>query len=182
MNNNLFKNLKELQSIQPNREFSKKSRFLILSSKPQINIDPTQTQIYAGGKRWTYTEIKNVLNWMSLHKLATAASVIGVFIFLVYLTVSYLPGNQNSLVAEANEINSSIQIKLNEIQYYLNNEQAINSETASNLQSLLQDAAKELTIAKDLSADSSKIKESLEKIKAAEQILLQINSLLQNQK
>src|SRR3989344_8972651 len=170
---NIFEILKELKNIKPNQEYAKQSRYLILSQTPQIDVDFAQT--YAN-KKITVAEI---FDWISIHRLATAASLIGVFILLVVLSVSYLPGNKNSLVAEADEINASIQIKLNDLGYQLQNPAEINIEEIPNVQKNLEEITKLMEEAQTLNENKDKkIEEYLKKIKAAQTLFTEIESLL----
>ncbi|OGM91034.1 hypothetical protein A2999_02420 [Candidatus Wolfebacteria bacterium RIFCSPLOWO2_01_FULL_38_11] len=176
MNENLLKNLKELNKIQPDQKYAERSRNLILSSRVDLASKKTEEQEYAGNK------YRNILTgFWHVPKFITATATIAVIILIVFSIFSYLPGNETQFIAEANEVNASIQIKLDEVEYYLNNKTIITSSTIENLNSLLGEAAKELSDAKELSNDPEKIGESLEKIKAAQETLLQTNSLLQEQ-
>src|SRR3972149_4176765 len=160
---NIFEILKELKNIKPDQEYAKQSRYLILSQTPQTN------------KKITVAEI---FDWISIHRLATAASLIGVFILLVVLSVSYLPGNKNSLVAEADEINASIQIKLNDLGYQLQNPAEININGIPNVQKNLEEITELMKEAQILSENKDKkIEEYLEKIKAAQTLLIQLEAL-----
>lgn len=160
---NIFEILKELKNIKPDQEYAERSRYLILSQTPQT-------------KKITVAEI---FDWISIHRLATAASLISVFILLVILSVSYLPGNKNSLVAEADEINAEIQIKLNDIGYQLQNPTEININEIPNIQKNLEEITELMKEAKILSEDKDKkIEEYLEKIKTAQTLLTEIELLL----
>ena len=161
---NIFEILKELKNIKPNQEYAKQSRYLILSQTPQTD------------KKITVAEI---FDWIFIHRLATAASLISVFILLVILSISYLPGNKNSLVAEADEINASIQIKLNDIGYQLQNPTEINIEEIPNVQKKLEEITKLMEEAQTLNENKDKkIEEYLKKIKAAQTLFTEIESLL----
>ena len=161
---NIFEVLKELKNIKPDQEYAKQSRYLILSQTPQTD------------KKITVAEI---FDWIFIHRLATAASLISVFILLVVLSISYLPGNKNSLVAEADEINASIQIKLNDIGYQLQNPAEINIEEIPSVQKKLEEITKLMEEAQTLNENKDKkIEEYLEKIKAAQTLLTEIEWLL----
>ena len=161
---NIFEILKELKNIKPDQEYAKQSRYLILSQTPQTD------------KKITVAEI---FDWIFIHRLATAASLISVFILLVILSISYLPGNKNSLVAEADEINASIQIKLNDIGYQLQNPAEINIEEIPSVQKKLEEITKLMEEAQTLNENKDKkIEEYLEKIKAAQTLLTEIEWLL----
>ncbi|MEK7062228.1 MAG: hypothetical protein AAB940_00595 [Patescibacteria group bacterium] len=168
MNNELFIILKELKNIQPNSEYSQQSRNFILAS-PQIN---------ASNNKLT---VADVLSWFNFKHSAILAGAVAIFIFIILWTVSYLPGNKNSLVAEANGINASIQIKLDEIGYHLDS-QKIDFSMATNIQNLLKITTDELIQAQEeLKNNPEKLKESVGRIKKAEQDISKINSLLKEQ-
>lgn len=167
MKKDIITTLKELQNIQPDAKYAKHSRSLILMS-PQ-NSNPQL--------RTTYYELRTFINWFNLRHTLITASAVAVFALIVITAVSYLPGNRNELVAEANEVSSSIQIRLDEIKYQLNS-QPLSSSTIIEMQNILSEAVIKLTEAEKLSSDSRKTKEMLEEIKAAQETLLQINSLL----
>ena len=164
MEKDLFKILKHLQNIQPDPDYSNRSRLLILSK----NNDRKHRE-YA---------ISDILSWLNLHRMVTTASLIGVFIIIVLLTVSYLPGNKNNLVAEANEVNSSIQIKLDEIKYLLENQSLINLNQADIAREKLRLSAQALNEANELNTQGAEMEKILEKIKIAEQALNEIRLLL----
>ena len=166
MKNDLFTTLKGLKNIQPDSEYSNNSRNFILS----------QTQISAD----LNTDLRGFKNWFDLKHSLMLAGALASFIFIVLIAVSYLPGNKNSLVAEANEINASIQVKLDEIGYQLDN-QKIDFSMASNIQNILKTTVDELAQAQEeLKNNPDKLKESVKKIKKAEQDIAKINELLQN--
>lgn len=168
MNKDLYTILKELKNIRPDSGYSKQSLQLILSS-PQISADNNNGRL----------TIADVLNWLNFKHLTMSAGAIAAFIFVILWAVSYLPGNKNSLIAEADEINASIQVKLDEVEYHLNN-QIIDSPTADNIQNLLKETIDELIKAQNgLSSNPEKLKEIIEKIKKAEQDMSEINQLLQ---
>jgi len=166
VNKDLFKILKELKNIQPDDNYTKQSKMLILSS-PQL-----QT---------TNHKLQTFFEWFNFKHSAMLAASIAIFVFIILWTVSYLPGNKNSLVAEANEINASIQVKLDEIGYHLDS-QKIDFSMATNIQNLLKITTDELIqVQEELENNPEKLKESVEKIKKAEQNISEINSLLKEQ-
>ncbi len=172
MDKNLFKILKELKNVKANDNYTKQSKMLILSSPQDYKLQTTNYKLY---KLQTFWEWFN-----SKHSTILAASI-AVFVFIILWTVSYLPGNKNSLVAEANEINASIQVKLDEIGYHLDS-QKIDFSMATNIQNLLKITTDELIQAQEeLKNNPEKLKESVEKIKKAEQDISKINSLLKEQ-
>lgn len=170
MNKDLYTILKGLKNIRPDNNYSKQSLQLILSS-PQISANNNNGRL----------TIADILNWFDIKHLTMSAGAIAAFIFVILWAVSYLPGNKNSLIVKANEINASIQVKLDEIEYHLNS-QIIDSSTADNIQNLLKKTTDELIKAQnELSLNPERLKEIIEKIKKAEQDMIEINQLFQNQ-
>ena len=160
MNKNLLENLKELRQIQPGSDYSARSRFLILA-------EPTTTGNLPVFK---ITQI--------FYRPAFAIGLISIF-FLMALGGIYqiIKPSQNDLVVRANEINGSIQVKLNEIKYLIEHND-INAENILDIQTLLEKTTNELKEASTLSQKNKDLGKSLEKIKSAQEILLQINALL----
>lgn len=181
MDKDLFKNLKDLQQIKPNDEYSKQSRLLILSSWRQ------EKQIQEAGF-WP-------LLLSGFKKPAFVVALSGFFILIIFLGVSYfsqilsplfLPGsNQNNLVAEANEMTALIQVRLDEVKYNiqeLEDKKLADLATLNDLRGLLTEATKDLTEAAQLDAEGEDLEISLQKMKAAYEILqkmsLEINNIL----
>lgn len=170
MNNELLKNLKEFKKIQPNIDYSKQSRLLILSSL-----------------RLEKQDVAPALSaWF--RKPAFALAVSGVFILIIFLGVSYfnqilsplfLPGlNKNDLVAEADEITASIQVRLEDVKYNiheLESQKLADLATLNKLKTLLMEATGRLEEASELSVEADKIELSLQKMKAAKEILQEMN-------
>ncbi len=162
MNKELLTILKELKNIGPDPDYSKKSRFLILSrQKPETNsVSP------------------NPLRFMNLLRFS---AVLGVLIALVISGSLYYSGksNKDELMVRAGELNGSIQVKLNEIKYLLeNNNRHLNTKEIVAVQTMLDKTANELKEAGDLNKNNEDLKKSLEKIKAAQETLLQIDAML----
>lgn len=169
MEDNLYKILKELREIKPDARYSEHSRFLILSSEKK-----------AGGGKISIFHIAAHLHFFG--RATAAIGILAIFVSSVYLIVSYLPGGKNDLVAEANEINASIQIELNEIKYNLENSAPVSPLVAADVYKKLEEAAKQLEKAKALSAGeeiSNEISdEILDNIKAGQKALIEIKDLL----
>lgn len=170
MKKDIITTLKELQSIQPDAKYAKHSRSLILMS-PQNN----QFENNLNAKRYT---LNAFLYWFDLRHTLMTASAVAVFALIVITAVSYLPGNRNELVAEANEVSSSIQIRLDEIKYQLDN-QPLSSSTIIEMQKVLDETVAKLSEAEKISSDAEKTEEMLKQIKSAQETLSQINSLFQ---
>ncbi|MBI5401312.1 hypothetical protein HZB05_00570 [Candidatus Wolfebacteria bacterium] len=109
----IVKILQNLKSVKPDRNYSEKSRMLVLLLKEQI-----------ADNKFSRSKIKSFADILRLSTLIGAA--IFLLLFLVggvsYINKNFSPLaleglNQKSLVAEAENINSSIQITLEEIKY-----------------------------------------------------------------
>lgn len=165
-NKDLINNLKELRAIEPNAEYSNHSRFLILSLKKDF-LQDKKLSPYG----WFFGNFY-------LSRLAPSFGIIVTIIAVGYVAFYHLPTQQKRLVAEANEINAEIQIKLNGIQYYLENNSKISPSDTAIVVDLLKKSAEELNEAKNISSDKENIEETLAKIKDAQETLTKINELL----
>jgi len=173
MDDKLIKILKELKNIQPDPNYSKRSRLLIMQS---ARIKATH-EVDLRERKFQPTEI---LRFLSPAKLMM---IVGVIILTLVVSggiyyVNHNQTNQEDLIVKASEMNAAIQIKLNEIKYLLEseNQSQIDQNKISAIQELLGKAANEL---KDVSASEGKnLDESLRKIKASQEILEQIDALL----
>ena len=166
----LFKILKELKNIQPDPNYSKRSRFLILQSarrKEDQDVD------LRGQKAW----LAEFLRILYPAKLAFVVSIV-ILILAISGGIYYINNqlNQKDLVVKASEMNASIQIKLNEIKYLLENQPQVDPAKISTIQGLLEKATNEL---KEVSVLGDKnLDESLRKIKSSQEILEQVDALL----
>lgn len=116
MDRNIVKILKELRHIEPDKDYARRSKIIILSSKEQ-----RETKFDLAIARF------NFKNAVALARFS------GIFIVAFFLIFSMLGGvsyvnktfsplaleglDQKSLIAEAENINNSIQITLEEIKY-----------------------------------------------------------------
>jgi hypothetical protein len=169
MKQDLFKTLKELKQIQPDSAYSRQSRLLILNSKPV-----SQPVSRAG---W----FSDVLSNLYPARLAFAAGAI-IVLLAVAGSVYYFNNrlNQNNLVVRASEMNASIQVKLNEIKYLLENK-SVDFENILTTQALLEKAINELKAIPALNSENGDLSESLDKIKSVQEIFYQIDEMLQAQ-
>lgn len=163
----LINNLKELRNIEPDTAYSNRSRFLILSFKKDFLREEKKLSFYG----WFFGNFY-------LSRLAPSFGIIITIIAIGYVAFSYLPTQQKRLVAEANEMNAEIQIKLNGIQYYLDNNNKISQSDTIKVIDLLQKSAEELSEAKNISSDKEDIESAIVKIKNAQETLQEINELL----
>jgi len=174
MNQDISKILKELKQIQPDSDYSRQSRLLILNSKNEVDVLIKNPVSRSG---W-FSDILN--NFYSV-KLAFATGT-ALILILIAGSVYYINNqlNQNNLVVKASEMNASIQVKLNEIRYLLENK-SINPLNVLPIQILLEKATKELKEVSVLDSEGKDLSESLEKIKSAQDIFYQIDILLKAQ-
>ncbi len=80
--------------------------------------------------------------------------------------------HNHQMIAKANETNAAIQIKLDEIKYIIQNK-PLDAATIQNIQVLLKDTQDSLEQAQK-NNESANMEETLNKIKEAEKILLEI--------
>lgn len=174
MNNNLLENLKNLRQIQPDSDYTARSRFLILAEPNSALAEPAATGnspvCLPAGRNFKITRIYRPAFAMGLISIFVLISAVGIY--------QIIKPNQNDLVVRANEINSSIQVKLNEIKYLIENNNHLNAENILNIQALLEKTTNELKEASTLSQENKDLEKSLEKIKSAQEILLQIDAML----
>jgi len=120
----LVKILSELKSIEPENDYSKKSRFLLLSlARPGL------------APRFATFNFRSVFDFLRV----SAVTAFGIILLLtIFGGVSYvnknfspilLPGlDQKSVITEADEINNSINVTLKEITYLDNSMAATNNQ------------------------------------------------------
>jgi len=171
MNDNLLKKLKELKKIQPDPEYSRRSRLLLIDLKSKEEFLSEKSILSMAG-------VFNILiNFYSNRRLALAAGTLGVLTLIIiggFYRINQL--NQDNLVVKASEVNASIQVKLNEIQYLLqNNASSIDANQILTIQAMLQNSAEDLKAA--LSSKPEELDKALEKLKAAEDMLYQIDQI-----
>ena len=177
MNQDIFKILKELKRIQPDPDYSRQSRLLILGSKGLDTLVKSPNL-----KQGWVADILNGFYFTT--RLTRLAFVTGMTLVLILIagSVYYINNqlNQNNLVVKASEMNASIQVKLNEIRYLLENKPT-DLKSILTVQDLLEKATKELKEVSTLDLEGKDLSESLEKIKSAQEIFYQIDTLLKAQ-
>lgn len=167
MNKDLFKILKEMREIQPASDYSAKSRLLIVSSaKPEKK-----------ARGWGYGFDFNLFDTTFL-----APAVISILIIIsgIYGVNYFGERNRQGLIVRAGETNESIQIKLDEIKYLLEQGPAVISPNAAEIQKLLEEAEANLKEALAFNPENGgNLEEFLNKLKSAEENISKINSLIQ---
>lgn len=166
MEKDLIKILNGLKSIEPDLDYTKKSRFLILASKPtSIEFEP----------KLKFADIFTIINGPRL--IAVGAGVI-ILALVAFGGISiFSPANQRNLIVEANERNVQIQIKINDIKYIIENTPSTDTSKIIEAQSLLVESTKILENASKLTGEE-KIEESLNKLKEAQELLNKLEGLI----
>lgn len=163
MEEKLAKILKELKKIEPHPHYRERSRSLILSH----NKEPKKTGLL--GFLAHFQEMRFTLG-------AEIAAMILVAVLATGYYAYEFNKNKNDLVVQANEINSSIQLKLNEIQYIIKT-QSPKGTLNNNLITLLNTAADDLNNAKS-DLDNNRMESAIRNIKSSESIFKVIESKL----
>lgn len=153
MKNNLFENLKTLRAIAPDEAYAKQSRHLILHA-PQAELS------------------REFAFYM---KVGVAVS----FAFIIMLGGLFVGRamHERAMVAQANEVNANIQLKLNEIKYLLEDPAKTSREKIAKSADLLKQAAAELREA-DGYLTSDNVGESLKSINATRTLLIEIEGVM----
>jgi hypothetical protein len=164
MTDKLFENLKELRKIQPDQEYSRRSKALIVYAKREK------------AENW----LSNFSDLFYGAKFKMVASISIILIFILAGGFYFLnKTGEKDLVAKAGEINSSIQVNLYGIKYLLENQPDVNPLMVPNMQSLLEKATKDLMEASELSKNPDKMKEALKKIESAQKTFQELNSFFE---
>lgn len=160
MRQDLLKNFKELKEIRPEADYFKRSRVLILAE-----IEASKKYVRVG---------------FFARKFVWGVAIAAVLLLVISGgTYSYIKNqsDQNDLVAKASEANASIQVKLNEIQYLIKNQNqngiGLNINQVLTIQVLLQKASEDLKAA--VSSNSQDLNQSFEKIKQVQEMLYQMD-------
>lgn len=161
MEEKLIKILKEARQIQPDSDYSRNSKMLILASNRFVS---AQTAGF------------NIFNKFNVFNKLTISSATVAILSVVLITGYYFNStNENEIIARANEINASIQVKLTEIQYLLNHKTDA-ADAVNDIQILLIEATTNLEEAEKLVAEG-KTEEAFDKIKKAQEIFVKIDDL-----
>ena len=154
MNKELYKILYEMRNLEPDRAFSARTRKHILASKTS----------------W-FTIFGRIPETLRMRE-------IGVMTVILIMAVVYFMNitQENNLIVQADEMNTSIQVKLKEIQYLIDHQPAVDEATSKKVEVLLNSATEELEKASNL--DSKNPEEVLQKIQSTERILKELQSLL----
>lgn len=162
MDEQLAKILRELRKIESDPGYKARSRSLILSER----------------RKREKAGFFELLTHFQTNKFTIASEIMAVVLVAVFLGGYYLYESTKSKneVAQADEINSSIQLKLNQIQYIIRT-QAPTGSLNSDIISSLNQAVSDLNQAKaDLNND--KLDSAIQNIKSAETIFRSIEGKL----
>lgn len=160
-----LKILKELRHIAPRSGYSAESRDLLLREL-QSQVMVSKTPLKEGG-------IFIFLREMFFTRAAFAAELTAFAVLVALLGVYLNRASNEKLVVQANEVNASIQVKLNEIKYLLEKPAPRTIEETEAIVSLLNDATEALLEANE-DLVSEELEKSLEKMKVAEEAFLKI--------
>lgn len=164
MDEELFKILKELKGIEPDYDYARRSRLLIVGEEKE-----------SGPK--AKVGLFEVLKSFSSSRMALTAEIAALVIIFILAGVYYAHQSNQNLVVQANELNTTIQLKLNEITSYLNSQTAVNPSRISEVNLLLQKAAADLNEA-NADLKIGKLEESLAKMKSAQEEFSQIELII----
>lgn len=154
MDDKLIKILKEMRTIEPDRAFSMHSRERIISVK----------------KGWA-----GIFALPAMGARIMVSAAILLIIVTAYVTT---PTPEENIVVKADEINTSIQIKLKEIEYLINNQPVVDEATSAKVETLLNNTVAQLDTS---NLDSKNPEEVLKKIEDAEHTLKELRRLLKKQ-
>ena len=110
----ILKILKEVRKIVPNSDFTKKSRFLVLSSQPDEISSENPALVPT-------TSFGNFALIFKASSFSLAGVLLLVFIYYIGMQISplFLPGlNYKNIIAEADSVNSQINIQLSQLRYF----------------------------------------------------------------
>jgi hypothetical protein len=127
----IVKNLGMLRHVQPDRDFSKKSRLAIVQTPftPALHEKVTLETAVAGLHAYTLRDLFSTTFRTVLLASATVAVLAGIYFATTQLSPLFLPGlSQNGIIAEADMINATINLQLSHVQRF---EQTAKESTAA---------------------------------------------------
>ena len=163
MGQDLVKILRELREIKPGADYTRRSRLLIVSDGETSSLP-----------KYGFFRI---LKTISFNRMALVAEITVVLVLFILGGVYYTHQSNQNLVVQANELNATIQLKLDEITSYLKNQPGVDSSRIGEVNLLLEKANADLNQA---SADlkDGKLEDSLKKMKSAQEVFSQIESVI----
>lgn len=163
MNDDLLKILRELKKVKPDADYARRSRLLI------VNVGKVGPLPKYG--------FFDVLKTISSNRMALVAEITVVLALFVLGGVYYVHQSNQSLVVQANELNATIQLKLDEITSYLKNQPGVNPSRIGEVNLLLDKANADLNQA-NADLKDGKLEDSLKKMKSAQEFFSQIKTLI----
>lgn len=162
MERDIFKTLKELRKIEPESDYAKRSRSLILSYRSELEIKPNN--------------FFGFLRDFQSKRFAVLSEVMAIFVVASLAGVYYFKEmSRNSMVVQADELNNSIQLKINEINYLLKNQSPTSTSDINSLKESLKNAETELNQAAS-NLKGNNLEDSLAKIKSTEKMFQAIEA------
>jgi|GEM_PF-1632400 len=117
----IIKNLERLQGIRPDKNFSQKSRLAIIQTPftPTLHEKVTFDSATAGLHAYTVSDLFSTTFRTVMVASATLAVLAAIYFAIVQLSPLFLPGlNRDRIVAEADMINSTINVQLSHLQRF----------------------------------------------------------------
>lgn len=165
----LQKLLKELKNVKQARQARENSRRLLLSQLSQL---PAQKYDGLQEKEWSFSSLYGFIT----NRPTLAAEIAFALIFAIGGGLYLRHESSQKLVVEANNVNASIQVKLDEVKYLLNKPSHLTPRNAKEIASFLEEAEKALKEANE-SLKIENLENSLEKMKVAENAFSEIESI-----
>lgn len=168
MDDNLIKILKGLKNIEPDASYKAKSRYLILSSKESPK------------KEGVFSVFSHILADFQSMRFSLAAEVSSALLLVLFLSSYYIYTAQThteKLVVQANDINSSIQVQLDEIQYILNTKSTADTVDKAQLHKSISKAEEKLNAAK-VNLQNNNLESAVDNIKSAQNIFEDVGATL----
>ncbi len=160
--------LKELNTIRPDEAYAAESRKVLLQKLGGRSFPAHTTSDGAG----FWSSFRAILVTRSALVAEATTLVALVAVLGIYVNRS----SDEQLVAQANEVNSSIQVKLDEIKYLLDKPAPLGPEETKNVTAFLSEAE---TALKEATAEiqNDNLEDSLAKMKAAEEAFSKIEGI-----
>lgn len=168
MNDQLIKILKNLKQIEPDPGYSARSRHLLLSSKE------------SPGRKGLFTLFSHILADFQSMRFSLVAEVLTAMLLIVFISsysIYTAQTHREKLVVQANDINSSIQVQLDEIQYILNTKKAADMVDKAQLNQSITQAQEKLNTAKAQLEDNN-LESAVDNIKSAQDIFEGVGATL----
>lgn len=163
MEQDLVKILRELREIKPDADYTRRSRLLIVSDG-EIGSLP----------KYGFFDI---LKTISFNRMALVAEITVALVLFILGGVYYIHQSNQNLVVQANELNATIQLKLDEITSYLKNQPGVDPSRIGEVNLLLEKVNADLNQA-SVDLKDGKLEDSLKKMKSAQEVFSQVESVI----